>query len=241
MADHGGNGGNGEIVDRPEDWGETMAVEQEDQQSAEAVVDTGAVVEGGGDGGEGREQEVGDGANRRATEAEPRATKEAGAVGSSVEPAGLGTVAECSPTVGGSLADVGGSATVGDDPGPNVSPPRDPAKGKGVVAEEEETREVPVEYREEDVAFWPVATAATSLSHIPITKYGVAEHLPDEMLAKLLEDNPLIGEMVLRAKEERARAIAASEAAARVEREQKEGKDLLREAETEERAGAKEQ
>ncbi|KAI8555089.1 hypothetical protein RHMOL_Rhmol05G0147200 [Rhododendron molle] len=55
----------------------------------------------------------------------------------------------------------------------------------------------------------------TSSSHVPITKYDVAEHLPDEMLARLLEDNPLIGEMVLKAKEERARAIAASEAAER--------------------------
>ncbi|KAI8568954.1 hypothetical protein RHMOL_Rhmol02G0240900 [Rhododendron molle] len=59
------------------------------------------------------------------------------------------------------------------------------------------------------------------------------------MLAKLLEDNPIIGEMVLKAKEERARAIATSEAAERAEREQKEGEDLLRDAEAEERAGAK--
>ncbi|KAI8542935.1 hypothetical protein RHMOL_Rhmol08G0178500 [Rhododendron molle] len=53
----------------------------------------------------------------------------------------------------------------------------------------------------------------------PITKYDIAEHLPDEALAKLLEDNLIIGKIVLRAKEERARAIAASEAAKRAKRE----------------------
>ncbi|KAI8550484.1 hypothetical protein RHMOL_Rhmol06G0110400 [Rhododendron molle] len=97
------------------------------------------------------------------------------------------------------------------------------------------TTEIPVEYREGDVLFRP---AATSSSHVPITKYDVAEHLPDKALAKLLEDNPMIGEMVLKAKEERAQAIAALEAAERAEREQKEGEDLLRDAEAEERAGA---
>ncbi|KAI8559985.1 hypothetical protein RHMOL_Rhmol04G0219600 [Rhododendron molle] len=80
--------------------------------------------------------------------------------------------------------------------------PRDSARGKGVVAEEEETTEIHVEYKEDDVVFRPAATAATSSSHVPITKYDIAEHLPDAMLAKLLEENPLIGEMVLRAKEE---------------------------------------
>ncbi|KAI8559793.1 hypothetical protein RHMOL_Rhmol04G0202200 [Rhododendron molle] len=161
-----------------------------------------------------------------------------GAVGPRVEPSDPGTVAEGSPTVEGSLADVEGSEAVGDDPRPNMSPLRDLARGKGIVAEEEETREVPVEYREEDVAFRPAATAATSSSHVPITKYDVAEHLPGEMLAKLLEENPLIGEMVSKAKEERAWAIATSEAAERAEREQKQSEDFLRDAETEERAGA---
>ncbi|KAI8555255.1 hypothetical protein RHMOL_Rhmol05G0160500 [Rhododendron molle] len=189
--------------------------------------------------------------------------------------------------VGGSSGSGGSSVTASNDPAPNVSPPRDSARGngvvaeeeettevpveyreedvafrpaatvatssshvpitkdsargKGIVAEEEETTEVPVEYREEDVAFRPAATVATSSSHVPITKYDIAEHLPDEMLARLLEENPLIGEMVLRAKEERARAIAPSEAAERAEREQKAGEDLLREAETEERAGVEAQ
>ncbi|KAI8538536.1 hypothetical protein RHMOL_Rhmol09G0111200 [Rhododendron molle] len=135
----------------------------------------------------------------------------------------------------------GNSGAAGEVPGPNGSPPRDPARGKGVVAEEEEATEVPVEYREEDIAFRPAASAVTSSSHVPVTKYDIDEHLPDDLLARLLEENPEIGEIVLKAKEERARAIAASEAAERAEREQKDGEDLLREAEAEERAGAEAQ
>ncbi|KAI8524807.1 hypothetical protein RHMOL_Rhmol13G0178500 [Rhododendron molle] len=84
-------------------------------------------------------------------------------------------------------------------------------------------------------------TAATSSSHRPITKYNVAEHLPDEALAKLLEDNPIIGEIVLKAKEDRARAIAAIGVAERAERERKEREGLTRDVEAEERAGAEAQ
>ncbi|KAI8559881.1 hypothetical protein RHMOL_Rhmol04G0210100 [Rhododendron molle] len=167
----------------------------------------------------------------------------AGAVGPRVEPigSGSGTVVEGSSIVGGRSGDGGSSVATGDLPEPNGTPPRDSARDKGAVIAEEETIEAPVEYRDEDVAFRPAATAATSSSHVPITKYDIAEHLPDEMLVKLLEENPLIGEMVLRAKEERAQVIAASEAAERAEREQKKGEDLLREAEAEERAGAEAQ
>ncbi|KAI8559364.1 hypothetical protein RHMOL_Rhmol04G0167500 [Rhododendron molle] len=183
------------------------------------TVDTGAIAAGGGDGREGREQEIDSGEKDRATEGDPRATVLAGAMESSLKPTGLGRVVEGSPVVGGSLGDAGGSRAEGDDIGPTGSLPRDLARGKGVVAKEEETIEDPVEYREEDVAFRPTATVATSSSHVPITRYEIAEHLPDEMLARLLEENSLIGEMVLRAKEERARAIAALEAAERTERE----------------------
>ncbi|KAI8559815.1 hypothetical protein RHMOL_Rhmol04G0204100 [Rhododendron molle] len=81
----------------------------------------------------------------------------------------------------------------------------------------------------------PAATAATSSSHVSVTKYDIAEHLPDEMLAKLLEDNPTIGEMVLKAKEDRARAIEASEAAERAERERAGPRGLAADVEAEER------
>ncbi|KAI8529968.1 hypothetical protein RHMOL_Rhmol11G0017300 [Rhododendron molle] len=96
------------------------------------------------------------------------------------------------------------------------SPPRDPARGKRAVVAEEETIEI--SYQEEYVLFWPVTMAATSSSHKPITKYDVAEHLPDEALAKLLEDDPIIGEIVRKAKEYRAWAIVATEAAERAKR-----------------------
>ncbi|KAI8530360.1 hypothetical protein RHMOL_Rhmol11G0051800 [Rhododendron molle] len=143
---------------------------------------------------------------------------------------------EGSPVVGGSSGDAGGSGAVGDDLGPIESPPRDLASGKRVVVAEEETMEIA--YREEDVLFRP---ATTSSSHRPITKYDVAEHLPDEALAKLLEDNPIIGEIVLKAKEGQARAIAATEAAERAERERAEQEDLARDMEAEERAEAEAQ
>ncbi|KAI8550538.1 hypothetical protein RHMOL_Rhmol06G0115000 [Rhododendron molle] len=93
-------------------------------------------------------QELGGGDNHRTT-------KEAGAVGSIVEPVGSDTVAEGSPTVGGSSSGYGSSGAVGDDPRPNRSMPRDPARGKGTVVEKEETTEAPVTYREEDVLFRP--------------------------------------------------------------------------------------
>ncbi|KAI8542339.1 hypothetical protein RHMOL_Rhmol08G0131000 [Rhododendron molle] len=160
-----------------------------------------------------------------------------GAVGSILVVGGSSTVAEGSPIVGGSSGGVSGSGAAGDDPGLNETPPRDSARGKGaVIAEEKEPTEVPIDYREEDIAFRPAETAATSSRHVPITKQDIAEHLPDDMLAKLLEENPLIGEMVLRAKEERAQAIAAWEAAEKAERERKDREEPLREIEAEERA-----
>ncbi|KAI8568130.1 hypothetical protein RHMOL_Rhmol02G0173400 [Rhododendron molle] len=238
MADHGGSGGDRDVVDRPEDRGSPMETQTADQQPVEGTEGISAVATESGGGREGREQEVGDGETDRATEENPCATVLTGAVGSIFEVEGSGSVVEDPPIVGESSGGGGSSGAVGDDPGPNGSPPRDSAKGKCVVTEEEEATKVSVEYREQDVAFRPMATEATSSSHVPITKYDITEHLPDAMLTKLLEENPLIGEMVLRAKEERARAIAASEAAERTEREQKENEDLLRDAETEERAGA---
>ncbi|KAI8572020.1 hypothetical protein RHMOL_Rhmol01G0166500 [Rhododendron molle] len=139
--------------------------------------------------------------------------------------------------VGSSSGDSGSSGAVGDVLGPNGSPPRDSARGKGaVIAEEEEPTKVPIEYREQDIAFRPAASAATSSSHVPITKQDIAEHLPDDRLARLLEENPEIGEIVLKAKEERAQAIAAWEAAEKAKRERKDREEPLQEMEAEERA-----
>ncbi|KAI8558448.1 hypothetical protein RHMOL_Rhmol04G0094600 [Rhododendron molle] len=134
------------------------------------------------------------------------------------------------------LGEANGSGARGDDSGPNGSPSRDSVKGKGVAVEEEQTAEVAtVEIREEDIAFKPPVTAATSSRHVPITLDDVAEHTPDEVLAKLLEDNPIIGEYVLKAKEDRARTIEASEATARAERETAGPGGLTADIEAEER------
>ncbi|KAI8535809.1 hypothetical protein RHMOL_Rhmol10G0203000 [Rhododendron molle] len=207
MAEHCEGNGSGEVVDRPQDEGMSMATDQGDQTTVGVIAEL------------------------------------TGAVGPRVEPSDPGTVAEGSPTVEGSLADVEGSEAVGDDPGPNESPPRDPARGKSTVIAEEEaaereqtTEEPPVETREQDIAFRPPASAATSSRHVPVTKQDIAEHLPDDRLARLLEENPDVGEMVLRAKEERARAITAWEAAEKAERERKDREEPLRDMEAEERA-----
>ncbi|KAI8546937.1 hypothetical protein RHMOL_Rhmol07G0158500 [Rhododendron molle] len=222
MAEHDSGDDSGEVVYRPRDCGGPMEAQIGDQTATEEAAGTSAVVTGDGDGRDGCEQEVGDREKDRATEENSRATVLSGAVGSGVESAGPGAVAEDTPMVGDSSGGVSSSGAVGDDPGPNGTPPRDSARGKwAVIAEEEESTEVPVEYRTEDIAFQLATSAATSSSHVLITKYDIAEHLPDDLLAKLLGENPEIGEIVLRAKEERARAIAASEAAERAEREQR--------------------
>ncbi|KAI8542662.1 hypothetical protein RHMOL_Rhmol08G0155600 [Rhododendron molle] len=113
---------------------------------------------------------------------------------------------------------------------------RDSARVKGAVVDKEETTEVPIEYRQDDVLFLP---AATFSCHRLITKDDITEYLSDKALAKLLEENFAIGITVLEAKEERARAIAALEAAERAERQRKEREEPLKDVEAKERAGAK--
>ncbi|KAI8547397.1 hypothetical protein RHMOL_Rhmol07G0192500 [Rhododendron molle] len=226
MADHGTGGGEGEVVDHPSDRGEQMAVEETDQTVAEPARVEGAVLTDGGDAIQDREQEAAGGENPRAIEGESRARDHAGAVGSSSEPEVSGMVAEGPPVVDRSS----GAGAVGDDAGPSQTPPRNSAKGKETVIAEEPveeeqmekeqtTEDAPVEIREEDIAFRPPASAATSSRHVPITYDDIAEHTPDEILARVLEQHPEIGEYILKAKEDRARVIEAAEAAARAERE----------------------
>ncbi|KAI8524802.1 hypothetical protein RHMOL_Rhmol13G0178000 [Rhododendron molle] len=216
MADADGNGGDGDVIDRLEDRGGPMVAETGDQMREEVVAGASAVVEGGGDGEEGRERETGNEEKGRATEENPRARVLTGAVGPILAAGGSSLVGESPPMVSGSPGGAGSGEAVGDDPGPNGSPPRDPTRGKSTViaeeekpTEEEQTTEAPpVEIREKDIAFRPPVTAATSSRHIPITFDDIAEHTPDEPLR----------------------------AAERAERERKESEDLLREMETEERA-----
>ncbi|KAI8529791.1 hypothetical protein RHMOL_Rhmol11G0001000 [Rhododendron molle] len=155
---------------------------------------------------------------------------------------GSGTVAKGSSVVGGSSGGVGGSGAAGDDPAPNGTPLRNLARGKGIavseepVEEEQTTKAAPFEFREEDIAFRPPVTAATSSHHVPITKDDITAHLPDDMLARLLDERPDIREIVLKAKEERTRAVATWEAAEKTERERKDREEPLREMEAEEKA-----
>ncbi|KAI8559683.1 hypothetical protein RHMOL_Rhmol04G0192900 [Rhododendron molle] len=211
MAEHGGNEGGGEVVDQTEDRGGPMEIESVEKQSVEAVGIDSATTASGGDGIR-----------------EP-----------SSEPVDPGIAVEDLSIVGGGSGDVGVSGgNRGDDTGPIKSPPRDPAKGKGTVVEEEQASENPMRYPESDIAFRPPATAATSSRHEPITFDDVAEKAPDDVVARLLEEYPVLGEMVLRAKEERAQAIAAWEAAARADRERERAgqEGLAADFEAEERA-----
>ncbi|KAI8535881.1 hypothetical protein RHMOL_Rhmol10G0209000 [Rhododendron molle] len=241
MADADGNGGDGDVIDRLEDRGGPMVAKTGDQRREEFVVGASAVVEGGGDGGASQQQEVGDEENPRATEENPRATVPTGAVRSISEAEGPGVVAEGPLMVGGSSGGLGIGGAAGDEPGSNGSPPRDPMKGKSTIIAEKEkpieeeqvTEEPPVEIREQDIAFRPPVTAATSSRHVPITYDDIAEHTPDAILARLLEGRPDIGELVLKAKEDRARAVEAAETAEGAEREREEP---FRDMETEERA-----
>ncbi|KAI8559928.1 hypothetical protein RHMOL_Rhmol04G0214500 [Rhododendron molle] len=243
MAEHGNSGSEGEVVDRVEDRGGPMEIQTGDQTATEEAASTSAAVAGDGDGGISQQQEVGDGEKGRATEENPRATVPTGAMGSISEAKGPGVVAEGPPMVSGSSGGFGSGGAVGEDPGPNGSLPRDPAKGKSTVIAEEEKPieeeqtygEPPVEIREQDIAFRPPVTAATSSRHVPITYDDIAEHTPDAILARLLEERPDIGELVLKAKEDRARAIEAVEAAERAEKERKDREEPLRDMETEER------
>ncbi|KAI8535810.1 hypothetical protein RHMOL_Rhmol10G0203100 [Rhododendron molle] len=270
MADHGGGGGESEALNRPEDRGGPMEAETVEQTAAEPVEAEGAVLSSGGDGRKEPEQKADNGDEGRATEAEPRAMVETGAVEPLSEPEHTGmavdgseqaifssgsgeggedhraTEPEARPTVtigavgfssealdpniavggfvvtGDNLGDAGSGGAGGDDAEPSQTPLRDSAKGKGAVIEGEQTTEAsesPVEIREEDIAFRPPAGAATSSRHVPITYDDIAEHTPDEILARVLESHLEIGEYVLKAKEDRERAIEEAKAAARAERE----------------------
>ncbi|KAI8547472.1 hypothetical protein RHMOL_Rhmol07G0198600 [Rhododendron molle] len=97
---------------------------------------------GGGDGIQGREQEVAGEDVRRATEKEPRTTMEASPVAPGVEPEGSGTgVGEGSVTASGDLGDASGNGTRGGDIEASQTSSRDSAKGKSIVDAKAETTE----------------------------------------------------------------------------------------------------
>ncbi|KAI8555309.1 hypothetical protein RHMOL_Rhmol05G0164800 [Rhododendron molle] len=237
MAEHGDSGDRGEVVNHPRDEGASMEPKIGDQTVAMEVTGTDAETTSGGDGVQDCEQEAVGGEEHRTVEPEPRAMDEAGAVGPRVDPGGPSSTVEGSYVIGGSDVVTGNRDASGGETGLNGSPPRDSDKRKGAAVEEEQTIETLAAYREEDVAFSPAASTATSSSHVPVTKYDIAEHLPDQMLAKVLEGNPTIGEYVVKAKEDRARAIEASEVAERAERERAGPEGLVDDIEAEEGQG----
>ncbi|KAI8547495.1 hypothetical protein RHMOL_Rhmol07G0200300 [Rhododendron molle] len=223
-----------------------MAVEPVEEQAAEPVGLESVETTGGGNGVQGREQEISGGEEPHAVEAKGRARGPPGIMGPITEPLGTGMAASDSEqTRGGSGGDVNeenrratepdarvteqagavGSSSGLDDSGmvaegpPMVERGSSGVEGSTAIEEVQTTEADPVEVRVEDIAFRPPAGAATSSRHVPITYADIAEHAPDELLVKLLEDHPVIGEYVLKAEEDRARAIEAAEAAARAERE----------------------
>ncbi|KAI8559933.1 hypothetical protein RHMOL_Rhmol04G0215000 [Rhododendron molle] len=247
MANRGDGGDKGEVIDQTEDRGGPMAIQTKDLTTVGEGMSTGAEGIRDSDGVQGRLEKVGDDEDRRASEAEPRATEQARVVGSRVDPVGFVLTVEGSSVIGSSSDVAGSSGVGGDDTGPVESPSRDSAKGKSAVIEEEQVEEVhieevqtteaaPVEIRAEDVAFRPPAGAATLSRHVPITYDDIAEHAPDELVARLLVECPDIGEIVLKAKEDRARAIEEAEAAARAETERV-GEGLAADVEAEEALG----
>lgn len=180
-----------------------MEPEPVEQTAAGAVEDIGAVAAGSSDGdGDGdREQEVEDGADRRASVEIPRAPVTPGALGPFVEPLDPSMVEESPGNIGESSKGAGGCGASRGGVGPNGSPPRDSAKGKGPVVKGEESAEIPIG----PVEFRP---AAGSSGHRPITKDDFAKFVDDATLDRLLQDNLAVVAAVVAAREERQRAIA---------------------------------
>ncbi|KAI8549169.1 hypothetical protein RHMOL_Rhmol06G0005500 [Rhododendron molle] len=236
MADQSGGSGEGEVFDRPEDRGGPMAVDESDQTAAEHVGIDGAGVTDGGDSGGDQQHEAGRGDEGRVRGSDPRATDTTGAMGPGAEPLGTGMAAgDSEQTRGGSGGDASEDDRCATEPDARATeaepnPAEGLGKGKGAVIEEEHVEEVrieevqsteatPVVIPEEDIAFRPLAGTATSSRHVPITYANIVEHVPDEILARVLENHAEMGEYVLKAKEDRARAIQEAEATARAERE----------------------
>ncbi|KAI8559922.1 hypothetical protein RHMOL_Rhmol04G0213900 [Rhododendron molle] len=235
-----------------------MAVKPVDQATMEPIGVEGAVAMSGGDGEQERQQGSAGGEKLRAVEAEDRARQTPGVMEPSVEPLGTGmaasdseqtksgsgedangddcralepdtrarepigvvgpradpmgpsSIVEGTSAVGGSSDVISSNGTRGNDTGPIESPPRVPAKGKGIVGTEE-----------------------VHIERLPPLRFG--RRTLHSGHRQLLADHPIIGEYVLKAKEDRARAIEASDAAARAERERAGSEGLAADIKAEER------
>lgn len=148
-----------------------------------------------------------------------------------VRPLDTSKAVEGSEITGSGFGGASSSGDGGSGDGPNAgSSPRDLAKGKGVVVEEEHR-----DARAGDAMVHPVAQSS---SHRPITREDFAEHVSEEMLIRLLKEHPEVGIVVLSAREERQREVVAAEATARAERARADEEEALREMEAAERAQA---
>ncbi|KAI8571978.1 hypothetical protein RHMOL_Rhmol01G0163000 [Rhododendron molle] len=236
MANRGDGGDKGEVIDQTEDRGGPMTIQTEDLTTVGEGMSIGAEGIRDGDGVQGRSEKVGDDEDRRASKTEPRATDQASVVGSRVDRVGFVLTVEGSSVIGVSSDVAGSSGVGGDDTEPVESPPRDSVKGKSAVIEEVQVEDVhieevqtieaaPVEIRAEDVAFRPPAGAATSSRHVQITYDDIAEHAPDELVARLLAERPDIGEAEAAARAERERA--GEGLAVDVEAEEREAEEAL--------------
>lgn len=235
MADHGGDGSNGDVVDRPWDEGETMETETEVEQATEVAIGEGAAASSSGGVGKDRAMTVGDDSDRRAPVANlhtPMTGETARAV---VQPLDSTTAVEGVVISSGSFGGAGGSVGSGSGVGPSGSPPRDSVKGKGMVVEIEEASEIPTG----PVEFRP---AAGSSGHRPISRGYFAKFVDEAVLDRLLWDNPTVVATVVAAREERQRAIGLAQEDERlrdeVERARVEEEDVLREMEAAEKARA---
>lgn len=182
-SDGGGNGEN-----RPRVEVKTQVPQIDDRTLGKTTVSIGVEGLSIDGGGEGRSVEVGADGDRR-TPVEEGHTP----MGSKVRGSRLRHLDSRSAVViiGRGLSGVGGSGS--SSGGGDIraeSPPRDPAKGKGAVVAKEASRATSVEL----VEFRP---AARSSGHGPITRGDFAEYVGEEVLARLLQENPIVVAAIL--------------------------------------------
>lgn len=144
-----GNGGSGDVVDRPGDEGATMEPEAEDRTTVEVTVGESAAIVGDGNGSGGRKHQVEGDGDGHAPEGEPYMPEQQ-------RPAGF-TVQSLDPSTEhgrGRLGDdwwqfedAGGSGASGGDIRPSRSLPRDSVRGKGIVTEGKRPQRSPLSIR----------------------------------------------------------------------------------------------
>lgn len=190
---NGGNNSGGDEGVRPKDEVEAPRPEINDQIAEGVKASIGARNSSSGNGDESHAKEVGSDGDRSAPVTEQRMPVTVEAEGPRIRRLDLRGAIEGIVITGSGLGGAGGSGSSGGggDVRPE-SPPRDPVRGKGVVVAEEASGDVPVEL----VEFKP---AAESLGHRPITHGDFTEYVGEGVLARLLQENPMVVTAVLAA------------------------------------------